>query len=288
MAKKKPAQKKPARTSAARRPKHRNSDETIRALERAVAEGDTSAIARLAAARLRAGYADDGKRNVSVDDIIALAEQRLDSEEAKKAFDDFISSVSQGTIGAAKLVTAADMIEDEELLLELVRKGFLEALQSHTMRRRIADEARDALEEVANNQAAVGWSSPDDRWPDAWTVAEFGEAIAVNGTLLNDDDRVPEKPANYVLTNRGGRVPTTEEIVHPTAISGAVLRGLGVSVSGADKIVVDILSEDNQHGIPTSVSGETEVWMSETSAKDERVGFAEEADFDLSVAEDRR
>ncbi len=201
------------------------------------------------------------RRNVSVDELIALAEQRLDSEDAKKAFEDHVTASTPGTVGAAKLVTAADAIEDEDLLLDLARKGFMEALRSHTMRRRINDDASDALDTVANNQAAEAWSSPDDRYPGAWIVAEFGDSLAVNGELLNDDDKVPERPNDFVLTDRGGRVPTTEEIVDPKAIARTVASNIGVP--SGEQIVEEILRKENPHGIPVSVSGETEVWMKE-------------------------
>jgi len=228
--------------------------------------------------------AGDGgpNRNVSVEDLIALAEERLDSEAARKSFEALVSRMKPGTVGAAKLVTAADALEDEDLLLDLARKGFLEALRSHTMRHRIVEEARDAVEDVANRQAAVGWSSPDDRFPDAWTIAEFADAIAVNGAILNDDDKIPDRPENYVLTNHGGRVPAAEEVVHPASIASAVRMALGVETPGSERMIDEILDEVSPNGIPVSVSGETEVWM-DPRGTEEGAG-----DFDLSVVEDDR
>lgn len=247
MARKKPAQKKPAR--------RKNID---------AAPGMMDAV--------RAYVGGERKRNVSVDELIALAEQRLDSEDAKKAFEDHVARATPGTVGAAKLVTAADAIEDEDLLLDLARRGFLEALRSHTLRRRINDDASDALEHVANNQAAETWSSKSDQYPDAWILAEFGDALAVNGVLLNDDDKVPPRPDDFVLTDHGGRVPTTEEIIDPRSIARAVASSIGFP--DGEQVVEEILRKENPHGIPFSVGGETEVWMKEV---------ADESDEELAV-----
>lgn len=203
----------------------------------------------------------DSKRNVSVEVLIALAEQRLDSPEARKAFDEHVSSTSPGTIGAVKLVRAADAIEDEDLLLDLARKGFLEAFDSHTLRRRVLDEANDAVDEHADRRAAQGWSAPDENYPDAWTIAEFGSSVAVNGELLGDDDKIPERPDGFVLTNFGGSIPETEVTLDPRAIAPDVASRLNVSGRDIEKKIGDVLAEDNPGGIPVSVSGETEVWM---------------------------
>lgn len=208
-----------------------------------------------------------GRRNVSVEELIALAEQRLDSEDAKRAFEEHVAASRPGTVGAAKLVTAADAIEDEDLLLDLARRGFMEALRSHAIQRRINDDASDALEAVANIQAAERWSSPDDRYPDAWIVAEFGDALGVNGVLLNDDDKVPERPSDFVLTDHGGRVPTTEEIIDPRTIAKTVASSIGIP--DGEQIIEEILRKKNPGGIAVSVGGETEVWMKEVADEEE-------------------
>lgn len=219
----------------------------------------------------------DSKRNVSVEVLIALAEQRLDSPEARKAFDEHVSSTSPGTIGAVKLVRAADAIEDEDLLLDLARKGFLEAFDSHTLRRRVLDEANDALDDHADRKAAQGWSSPDDNYPDAWTIAEFGSSVAVNGELLGDDDRVPERPDGYVLTNFGGSITATEVILDPRLIAPDVASRLNVTGSELEKKIGDILAEGSPGGVPVSVSGETEIWMDPA-----KLGEVEVVDFEAS------
>lgn len=224
---------------------------------------------------------DAKQRNVSVKDLAALAEGRFDSGEAAAAFEEKVASYRPGTVGAAKLVTAADALEDEDLLLGLAGRGILEALRSNTMRQRIADEVlqlRDdgVLQDVANAQAAVGLSSPDE-YPGAWIIAEFGDAIAANGTLLNDDDKIPDRPESFVLTDRGGNVPDMIEYVHPTTIVGDVLRGLGVSGSDAEKIVLEVLLDEHQHGIPVRVSGTTEIWMDESVASQPADSFDADA-----------
>lgn len=229
-------------------------------------------MARKKAARRRNLYS---KRSVSIEALIALAEQRLDSDEAKKSLDNYVASVSPGTIGANKLVRAADVIEDEDLLLDLVRKGFLEAFESHTLQRRILDDAIEVAGEEAERQAAIDWSRPDDNYPNAWIVAESGSAMAVNGEFMGDDDKVPERPQGYVFTNFGGAIPIAEVVLDPTSLAPGVARRLGVSGSTIEKRIGEILLEGNPEGLQVSVSGETEIWMNQDAV-------GQEVDFEIS------
>lgn len=202
-------------------------------------------------------------KNVSVDKLILLAESRFDSEADREAFESQVVRLTPGTVGAEKLVTAGDALEDGELLLELARRGFVESLRSLTLRARINDEVASVVSEIAECQAAVGWSSADERWPGAWIVAQFGDAIAVNGELLNDDDKTPERPEGYVVTDHGGDVPVSKEIVRTSDVIPSVLRALDVSAPGADAVLLEVLDDEYPHGIPVSVRGATEVWADE-------------------------
>ena len=129
----------------------------------------------------------------------------------------------------------------------------------------ITSEIENTIEFMANVQAAMAWSTPSDEEEDgAIIVADFGGEIAVNGDWEGlPGVKLPEpyKMDGYRLSNRGGRVPTTEEEISMDFVIEAVARELKVNKDRVRRAARQAGYEGDY--VYTSVGGETEVWVPE-------------------------
>lgn len=139
----------------------------------------------------------------------------------------------------------------EELEEALVRQG--------SDYDRVAAMLADAIQDLADIQAAEAWSTPDDTTKevfgeDVWVSACFGFRCAVNGDLV---DRLPNPPEGYEITRQGGGIPVTEEEV---TVEYAVRR-----VSEVAKLPIELVQnvselEGYEELTYVSASGESDVW----------------------------
>lgn len=130
----------------------------------------------------------------------------------------------------------------------------------------VSSALESAVDDLANQRAAEAWSTPGNQMLDdlgaeedeVWIEAEFGDWIAVNGDLVLPGRPGKKKPGGYVLTDRGGRVPTTEEEVQVGFAVEKVARDLKISED-----VVQAVADQEGMGeyVYTSVSGDVDVWV---------------------------
>ncbi len=135
----------------------------------------------------------------------------------------------------------------------------------------IAAYLKDAEEELANERAAEGWSTPTDEdemeaGGDLYVVAHFGDAVAVNGDLV-EDYAIPE---GYEDTYRGGEIPTDEmELEEEHIVDRAIMNMVKDGLHKKHVIEKDALKREVQkiadqtyprRFVYTSVSGESEIY----------------------------
>ncbi len=149
-------------------------------------------------------------------------------------------------------------------------RGFVEAVGSNTFAELIKEEAVKSAPPFARRQAAVRWSEPGERYKDAWMLAEFGDAVAVNGKLLSDDDVLPDRDKGYVMVTDPDDTVTSEEQITLETLAQTVAERLGVP-NMRDEVLASLqMSEGFQHGVFAKVLGRTEVWLPKDQAEDER------------------
>jgi hypothetical protein len=132
--------------------------------------------------------------------------------------------------------------------------------------------AEEWLEKMANDSAAMTWSTADDQmefdlqkrgYENPWVVAEFDFSIAVNGDLL-EEGQTRNPPPGYEYVDLGGAIPVVEEIVDLEGLIDVTIREahkvLGVPV--APKQVESILYREygETREISVSVSGDATVY----------------------------
>ena len=166
---------------------------------------------------------------------------------------------------------------------------------------------KDALEEeaarMADDGGAQAWSSVGDATasdveaegydPESIvSIAEFGDAMAVNGDILVDQSwerSLGLKPGKhpklwgevgvhklegcleqngYELAKYGGRVPTTEEEVSAEHLVRAVAKRLKLPEEEVEKAAQTL--DWWQEEIPWNTSGDTSVWAKRKSAESEK------------------
>lgn len=190
-------------------------------------------------------------------------------QEGGDPLSQLLKTVKPDTPLALKVVRAADDLENTEALMTLLKAGVVEALTPELVRE-LSKLVEPLLLEEANRKAATSWSTPsDDRDKKQWVLAEFGDAIAVNGDLVGDDQKIPTPPDDWEPSDIGGRVPVTEIEVSLDGIVRSMAKDLGLP-KGVLTPVEDALgralrSPSNLAYI--MVSGETEVYAPPT--KDE-------------------
>jgi hypothetical protein len=130
----------------------------------------------------------------------------------------------------------------------------------------VTSALESAVDDLANQRAAEAWSTPGNQMLDdlgaeedeVWVEAEFGDWIAVNGDLVLPGRPGKKKPGGYVSTDRGGRVPTTEEEVQVGFAVEKVARDLKIS---EDVVQAVADQEGMEEYVYTSVSGDVDVWV---------------------------
>lgn len=183
-------------------------------------------------------------------------------QEGGDPLSQLLKTVKPDTPLALKVVRAADDLENTEALMTLLKAGVVEALTPELVRE-LSKLVEPLLLEEANRKAATSWSTPsDDRDKKQWVLAEFGDAIAVNGDLVGDDQKIPTPPDDWEPSDIGGRVPVTEIEVSLDGIVRSMAKDLGLP-KGVLTPVEDALgralrSPSNLAYI--TVSGETEIY----------------------------
>jgi hypothetical protein len=177
-----------------------------------------------------------------------------------------------------RVVEADVAMQQSRAALEAYLRPEVEAAAARQARRARPDEdeirrALDrSIEELANASAAGAWSTLgdvlEDRYGgDAIMVAEFGDAVGVNGDILEFyrgrarlRTRPPRIPRGYEQAQRGGRVPSTEEEVGLDHVVRSAQRTLGahrISEARLEDIARTLGYGDRNGQIYTTVSGNT-------------------------------
>jgi hypothetical protein len=123
----------------------------------------------------------------------------------------------------------------------------------------VARLIQDALLDLADSQAAMAWSTPDDTTKqvfgeDVWISACFGGRCAVNGDLV---DALPAVPDGYEITRQGGKIPSTEEEVETRFAVEAVARATGLPTTLVSEVAE---AEGYPEVVSTTATGESDVW----------------------------
>lgn len=144
----------------------------------------------------------------------------------------------------------------------------------------IRQALEEKVDEMANASAAQTWSTVDDSTVDKLTregfdpdsivgLADFNGALAINGELANTtEEKTFENVSRnlelegYEETDRGGKIPTTEEEVDPDSVIRAVARDGGHDRETVAEAArgIDWWPKDRHDMIYTSVSGWGSVW----------------------------
>jgi hypothetical protein len=142
------------------------------------------------------------------------------------------------------------------------------------------DEIDDAIREVAqewadkmaNDSAAIAWSTAGDQmeddiekmgYEDPWVVADFGYSVAVNGELL-DEGQTSNPPPGYEYLDLGGDIPCVEDfisldsLVHATQKEASEKLGIPVSLKRVREILAREYGTSDE--ITVSASGESTVY----------------------------
>lgn len=178
-----------------------------------------------------------------------------------------LKTVNTDTPLAIKVVRAANDLDNTDVLMTLLKAGVVEALTPDLVRE-LNKLVEPLVEEEANRKAAQAWSTPAEG-EKQWVLAEFGDAIAVNGDLLGDDDTIPTAPADWEPSSQGGTVPTTEEEVSLEGIVRSLAKDLGLPKSVLQPVedALGRVARSASNLVYVSVSGETEIYVPPT--KDE-------------------
>jgi hypothetical protein len=147
-------------------------------------------------------------------------------------------------------------------------------------------EIKTALEEKVNEMAdrtkRWPWSTPGDQMlsdveaagfdPETVvSIAEFGEAVAVNGDSTDEAMNAVEaklEADGYEYTNYGGRIPNSEAEVSAEHVVDAVARDLGREREDVEKAAESL--DWWQDNIPWGTSGYGSVWAKRKTDVEER------------------
>lgn len=141
----------------------------------------------------------------------------------------------------------------------------------------IQSKLEETVQRLADAGAAQAWSTIGDREqedarregfdPDSLVyVAEFGDALGVNGDLeLEKTEAGVEselEKEGYVMLDRGGRIPTTEEHVSPEHVIRAVAKEMELDEDIVKEAAagIDWWPKDRYDEIPWSTSGHAYIW----------------------------
>jgi len=166
----------------------------------------------------------------------------------------------------------------------------------------IISALEEVVERMADESQAEAWSSPGDQMlsdiadggydsDSAVVLAEFGDALAVNGDLLVDrgwEERLGLKPGKhprlwnevgshqlegwleqngYELTDFGGRVPASEGYASGEHAAQAVAKDMKLPVETIEEVARSL--DWWQEEIPHGTSGDSSVWARRKAAADE-------------------
>ena len=136
-----------------------------------------------------------------------------------------------------------------------------------------ADLYSSVVEEMANSQAAIAWSTagdqdvidiaeaynldPDTVRSSLKIVADFGDSVAVNGDLDGD----PSTEGLVELDQFGGRIPTTEEEVDVDSAIQATADRTSISSEDAYTLVEDAYGADLGGQQYVSVGGDARFYL---------------------------
>jgi hypothetical protein len=146
----------------------------------------------------------------------------------------------------------------------------------------IRESVEGVVQRMADQSEAMAWSTPGDAMasdveaqgfdPDTIvSIAEFGDAVAVNGDLTDETLHTVEgnlERDGYDLTRYGGRVPSSEAEVSAEHVARAVAKELNRSEEDVEKAAESL--DWWQAEIPWSASGDTSVWAKKMAGAEER------------------
>jgi hypothetical protein len=136
----------------------------------------------------------------------------------------------------------------------------------------------ETVERMADQNEAMAWSTPGDAMasdveaegfdPDTIvSIAEFGDAVAVNGDLTDDTIHTVEgnlERDGYELTRYGGRIPSSEAEVSAEHVVRAVSKELDRTEEDVEAAAKSL--DWWQEEIPWSTSGDGSVWAKRAAA----------------------
>jgi hypothetical protein len=136
----------------------------------------------------------------------------------------------------------------------------------------IRQKLEETVEEMANGSAAQTWSTVGDQAADDAAregfdkdsligVAEFGDAVAVNGDIESEKTwagvLAELEKDGYEETDIGGKVPTTEEFVDPASVIRHVAKEMDIEEDVVEKAAegIDWWPKSGNEEIANSTSG---------------------------------
>lgn len=181
--------------------------------------------------------------------------QEIQRTGAKPQWRDFPKAAAYYRARLRKAAEAGAMEDPEALLDEALGEYGVDAGD-------VATQLEVEVESLANSQAAMAWSTPTDDLVDefggeVWIEAEFGDWVAVNGDPVLPGRPERKRPAGYVLTNRGGRIPAVEEEVQVDFALDAVAAALKIPVELVDEVAAREGYKDFAY---VSVSGDADIY----------------------------
>jgi hypothetical protein len=180
----------------------------------------------------------------------------IDEEDSEKA-QEILSQIGYLTCAAGSPSLSG--------ILDWIPEG---AFDEDELRDEIQKTLEETIESMAHAHAAEAWSTPYDdlkeKYKNPWTIAYFGEWIAINGDLVSLA-ALRRPPRDYELVHEGGRVPTTEEHVSLEHAIEAVAKNPELAKYPKEivrRLLDEIVAKEykNAQEIPVSVSGEVEIW----------------------------
>jgi hypothetical protein len=168
---------------------------------------------------------------------------------------------------SGKIATIPDYLADED-------ESFRDDVLGYSD---IRSSLETKVEEMANQSSAQAWSTVGDQAandaekdgfdPESLVgVAEFGEAVAVNGDIETDKTmegvEADLEKEGYELTDVGGKVPAQEGYADPEAVIRAVAREMKLDEDVVEEAAkgIDWWPKSGGEEIASSTSGWANVW----------------------------
>jgi hypothetical protein len=176
---------------------------------------------------------------------------------------------------SGKVATLPEYVADED-------KAFKDDVLGYSD---IRSKLEEMVQEMADQSAAQAWSTPGDQLvidleaegydpKSVVSVAEFGDAVAVNGDLETDKTSASVEAEleaqGYEVTDKGGRIPAQEDFAYAEHVIRAVAREMDLPEETVEEAAKGL--DWWQEEIPSDTSGYGSIW-----AKKAAGGGAEEA-----------